>query len=84
MAALKQRPCACQVALRIMVECHRQLDQSLEKLLLRRNGRAPYIFPSLVGFEEHAVIEEANCTEVQIVIQVLCPSTWERRKYHFS
>lgn len=55
--ALQHRSHAHAVSRGIVMERHRDLDQTLEKLLVFGRRRAPDIFQGFVGVEKLAVVE---------------------------
>jgi hypothetical protein len=59
-AALEQGACADEIPSRVMMEGHRDLNQSLQELLFFRRRRAPNVFPDLVCVEECGAIEEVE------------------------
>ena len=56
-AALEQGACADEIPGRVMMEGHRDLNQSLQELLFFRGRGAPNIFPDLVCVEECGFVE---------------------------
>ena len=58
--AAQHRPGSCQITVSIMVQCHRHLDQSLQKLLLRLRGGAPDVLQGLVGVEKGGAVEQLD------------------------
>jgi hypothetical protein len=59
-AAIEQGTCADDIPSRVMMEGHRDLNQSLQKLLFFRRCRPPNVFPDLVGVEEAGAVKEVE------------------------
>lgn len=64
--ALQQRPAAHSVPARVMVQGHRNLDQSLQKLAFRFGRGTPDILQDLVRFKETVLIEEPKSFQVRV------------------
>ena len=58
--ASQYRPRSRQIPVSVVVQRHRHLDQSLQKLLLRLGGGAPDVFERLMGVEKGGPVEELD------------------------
>lgn len=55
-----------QVAARVVMQSHRHLDQTLQKLPLRLGSRPPDIFQYLVSFKEIVLVEKEKAFTIGI------------------
>jgi len=53
------------------MECHRNLNQSLQKSLFFPSRRTPDVFEYFVSLEKLGMVEQANPTKIGIGIHVL-------------
>jgi hypothetical protein len=59
-ASIEQGTCADEIPRRVVMEGDRDLNQSLQELLLFRQCGAPNVFPDLVCVEEAAAVEQVE------------------------
>jgi hypothetical protein len=59
-ASIEQGTCADDIPSRVMMEGHRDLNQSLQEPLLLRRCGTPNVFPDLVGVEEAGAVKEVE------------------------
>ena len=67
----QQRTRTDDVSLAVMVEPYRNLNQTLQKRLLRNRGSTPSVFEHFMGLEVGAAVEQSDSPKIEVRVHTL-------------